>query len=133
MEFIGEVKNGRLICVGLKDAIQSLEGIKVRVTLEKWKKRRSSKQNRYRFGVVTKTVMEHINEALGTAYSLEEIDAFIKIKALGLYKTIEGVRIPGELKYSSTEEFEKAMEKIRAWAMMEYGIPIMLPNEPEVL
>ena len=103
-------------------------------------KKRSLAQNRYRFGVLTKTVMQYINEHLereGSEYriSLEDADFYIKRKALGIAHIIPtslgDITIQGKLKTRDTREFEEAMEQIRAYFAKEWGLQLPLPNEPD--
>lgn len=102
-------------------------------------KKRSLAQNRYRFGVVVKTVMQYINAELereGCDYraSPEDIDLYIKEKALRIAHriptSIGEIVIQGKLRTRSPKDFEEAMTQIRAY-FDERGIFIPLPNEPD--
>lgn len=98
---------------------------------------RSIAANRYRWGVVVKTVLDHINEELkreGTDIRVkpEDVDIFIKDKALKTVHKINTslgeITIIGKLKQKSKGEFEESMEQIRAY-FAQKGIFIPLPNE----
>ncbi len=100
-------------------------------------KKRSLAQNKYRFGVVVKTICDHINEELrrensNIRVSPEDVDIFIKDKALKTVHRINTslgkVTIIGRLRNQSTKDFEKSMEQIRAY-FAQRGIEIPLPRE----
>lgn len=100
-------------------------------------KQRSLKQNRYRWSVVVKTVVDHINEELrrensDIRVSPEDVDIFIKDKAL---KTVHRINtslgeliVIGKLRTRDTKTFEEAMEQIRAY-FAQKGIIIPMPRE----
>ena len=100
--------------------------------------KRTIKQNKYRWGVVVDTVLNEINEQLKAENcnyraSPEDIDIFIKDKALGLVHKINTslgeITIVGKLKNRSTSDFEEAMLQIRTH-FDKQGIYIPAPNEP---
>ena len=104
-------------------------------------KQRTLKQNRYRFGVVVKTVLQYMNAELeqeGCEYraTLEDIDLFIKEKALKIVHRIPTslgeLIIQGKLRTRTTTDFEEAMLQIRAY-FDKKGIYIPEPNQPENL
>ena len=137
MKIFSLVKNGKLSqnaidCVQLH--LEGMEGKWVEIDIKP--KRRSLAQNRYRFGVIVKTVMNHLNaylrkEGLPEA-STEDVDIFIKDKALGLVHRINTplgeITIAGKLKDKTTGQFEESMEAIRAHFAGK-GIEIPLPHE----
>ena len=105
----------------------------------KEEKKRSLAANKYRWGVLTKTVMMYLNEHLkreGCEYrmTLEDADFFIKQKALGIAHIIPtslgDIIITGRLKTRSKGDFEEAMAQIRAYFAQEpYFLELPLPNE----
>ena len=78
--------------------------------------KRTLKQNRYRWGVVVDTVLQEINKQLekdNSEYRAtpEDIDIFIKDKALGLVHKVNTslgeITITGKLRTRSTKDFEE--------------------------
>lgn len=100
-------------------------------------KQRTIAQNKYRFGVVVKTVCDHINEELkrensDIRVSPEDVDIFIKDKALKTVHRINTslgeITVIGKLRNRTTKDFEEAMEQIRAY-FAQRGIQIPEPHE----
>ncbi len=118
----------------IKQTLQGLEGREVEIVIKD--KKRSIKQNAYRWSVVVGTVMKSLNEWLERGghplASPEDIDIFIKDKALGVVHKVNTpigeIVIAGKLKDKNTQEFEDSMECIRAH-FAEKGIIIPLPRE----
>lgn len=101
-------------------------------------KQRSLKQNKYRWSVVNKMIMDFCNQVLereGCEYRMspEDADFFIKQKALKIAHIIPtslgDIVFSGKLKTRSTGDFEEAMEQIRVYFKEEYELDIPLPNE----
>lgn len=102
-------------------------------------KKRSIKQNKYRWGVVVATVLKYMNEELkreGSEYRAtpEDIDFHIKKMALKIAHIIPtslgDFVIQGKLKTRDPKEFEEAMLQIRCY-FDKRGIHIPEPNEPD--
>lgn len=132
-----QVYNGKLSNLArdiITQTLKGFEGREVEITIKD--KNRSLRQNRYRWGVVVATVMKSLNEWLLRSghpiASPEDIDIFIKDKALGVVHRIQTpigeLIIAGKLKDKTTKEFEDSMECVRAH-FAEKGIIIPLPNE----
>lgn len=103
-------------------------------------KKRSLAANRYRWGVVVATVLNHINEELRQSGSdviltPDDIDLHIKEHALKIAHRIQTsigeIIVQGKLRNRTTADFEEAMEQIRAY-FAQKGIQIPLPNEPDL-
>jgi len=110
-------------------------------------KKRSNAQNRYRFGVIVKAYRDKINGEITKAnektriqlpmLSVKDIDFFIKDKA---WRMVDRFLVAGglqvtrvePLRFSSTKEFEEKMEEARAYAAMNLGLEIPLPNEADL-
>jgi hypothetical protein len=106
-------------------------------------KKRSLKQNRYRFGVVVKAFKERlngqlkvINETSGATFpmlTVENVDFFVKDKVWGLVDRIQTpfgeIINEKELRTKTPAEFEEKMKEARAYAAMNWGLQIPLPNE----
>lgn len=137
------VYNGKLSDMARNAIIQtlrSMEGREVEIVIKE--RKRSLQANKYRWGVVVATVARWINEYLERTgqptASIDDIDIFIKDKALGIVHRIETplgeLVVTGRLKDKTSGEFEESMECIRAY-FAEKGLIIPLPrenlNEPE--
>ena len=100
-------------------------------------KKRSLAQNKYRHGVVVKTVCDYMNEELrrensDIRVSPEDVDIFIKDKALKMVHRINTslgeITVIGKLRNRDTKNFEEAMTQIRAY-FAQRGIQIPEPRE----
>lgn len=100
-------------------------------------KKRSLAQNKYRWGVVVQTVLDHINEELrrensDIRASPEDVDIFIKDKALKTVHKINTslgeITVIGKLRNRNTKDFEESMTQIRAY-FEQRGISIPEPHE----
>lgn len=103
----------------------------VSITVEAYKKTRSSKQNKYYWGVVIDCV-RNLFESYGQTYDDEEVHDIL-MREVGKYG--RAAVMPNNnihiIRKSSTslnvQEFEVYLEKVRAWAA-ENGCDIPLPN-----
>lgn len=136
-EFITKVKGGKLekFSKEIRDLISTFEDKYIKITIESKKKTRSLAQNRYRFGVVVKTVHKAMVDAGHSHLSPEDVDDMIKLDVLHIVKKIKTpdgreIEIPGEMKSMTTTEFAQCMLVIRSH-FAEFGIDIPEPNEEE--
>jgi hypothetical protein len=99
------------------------EGVDIAVTFKPFKKPRSNNQNRYYWGVV----IDLISSELG--YFPQEAHEALKWQFL----KVEGEVLPTVKGTSdlATDEFEKFLDAVRAWAALELSIYIPLPHETE--
>jgi hypothetical protein len=88
---------------------------------------RTMAQNRYLWGVVYKT----LSDALG--YEVEEIHELCKHKhALRTAFDLQArgiVEVPMSTRMMDTKQMTEYIDKIRRWAMDEFGLYIPQPNE----
>ncbi len=135
VEFDGLVKDGKIpheMSIAIRDVICRFEGKRIKVTLSKFKRQRSRRQNAYYWGVIVVHVFDMFVEH-GNDVSKDDVHQFLKSEIGKLYKEIEGpggevhtiIRSSTEL---STVEWEDYTEKCRAWAA-SIGRQIPLPNE----
>lgn len=133
MTFKAKIKNGKMefeqrYLKFFYNLIRKLEGEYVRVSIEKWKEKRSDNQNRYYWGVVLKMLSDK------TGHHPDELhEAFIK-KFLS-HKVILGEVVSERSSSLTTTEFEEYMSKIRTFASHpDEGLNtfIPLPNEAPV-
>lgn len=140
-----KVENGKLNPYASKALVQKIgefEGKWVEITVKV--KRRSTAQNKYRWGVVVDRIKDFLNQWLEqSGYSAvhgitvkvtsKAADKFMKKEGLGIIHTIKTpygeFEIEGELKDQTAAEFENTMEAVRAWAATDLGLEIPLPNE----
>jgi len=124
--FVAEVRKGQLVPVDFAAwtlGLRKLEGKRVTVDLEPWRKSRSAQQNRYYFGVIVAILGEEFG------YTREEMHAALSHRFLGDVDEKTGLMRIGSTKDLSTAEFEEHMSRIREWAALNYNIAIPLPNE----
>ena len=90
-----------------------------------YRKQRSNPQNAYYWGVVLPMIADELG------YDIDEIHDLMKLKFNKQVR--QGTRgemaLPGSTTKLTTTEFEEYLERIRVWAITEFGIKIPLPNE----
>jgi len=129
-------EDGRLKIWKRGELVKELSGLRnmdVTLTIEEYKKPRSSKQNRYYHGVVLPMVKLGLMDRTGEIVSLEEVKTFLSYKFITrevadpdsgeVYKIARGT---SDL---STKEFNKFTEDIQHWASYYLGIEIPDPGE----
>lgn len=129
----GKVENGIFASRQLLDRnFPRFNGRMVKVTLEEAKKRRSTSQNSYYFGVVIpmcKTLWHNNGELVSDKY----VHKYLKGQVGGMMKRIDnpdnsvGWDVDTSTKLT-TKEWEDWMMAIRAWAA-QFGLIIPMPNE----
>lgn len=126
MSLVCEVIKGQLVPIDPSAwtlGLRKMEGKRVTVEIEAWRKSRSAQQNRYMHGVV----LAILSEELG--YHMDEMRAALCHKFLSSIDEKTGLmRIRGTSDLS-TAEFEEFMATVRQWAGEDLGILIPLPNE----
>ena len=134
-EIISEVKNGSLTRNRnlIKDAIETFEGKQVVIKIEKFKKKRSTQQNRFYYGVIIPIVQNCLKEA-GHIMTSESTHDLIKLKFLKetLFvnettgEVIERIKSTTEL---STSQFMDLLEKINNFTFEYFGVSLPSPND----
>ena len=134
-EIRSEVKNGTLTRnVNLiKDAIQTFEGKQIIIKIEKAKKKRSTQQNRFYYGVIIPIVQNCLKEA-GHVMTNESTHNLIKLKFLKetLFvnettgEVIERIKSTTEL---STSQFMDLLAEINNFTFDYFGVSLPSPNE----
>jgi len=126
IRFSGKIKEGKLILddiKGFQKYLYSLEGKKIQAIVQKYKTKRSERQNKYYWSVIIKI----LGDELG--YMPEEVHEALKFKFLRKGGKLETVKSTTSL---TTVEFEMFVEKVRIWALTDFQITIPLPNEVEI-
>lgn len=134
-EIISEVKNGTLTRnVNLiKDAIATFEGKQIIIKIEKAKKKRSTQQNRFYYGVIIPIVQNCLKEA-GHVMTNESTHDLIKLKFLKetLFvnettgEVIERIKSTTEL---STSQFMDLLAEINNFTFEYFGVSLPSPND----
>lgn len=134
-EIISEVKNGSLTRnVNLiKDAIATFEGKQIVIKIEKAKKKRSTQQNRFYYGVIIPIVQNCLKEA-GHIMTNESTHDLIKLKFLKetLFvnettgEVIERIKSTTEL---STSQFMDLLAEINNFTFEYFGVSLPSPND----
>lgn len=134
-EIRSEVKNGTLTRnVNLiKDAIATFENKQIVIKIEKFKKKRSTQQNRFYFGIVIPIVQNCLKEA-GHIMTNESTHDLIKLKFLketlfvneDTGEVIERIKSTTEL---STSQFMDLLAEINNFTFDYFGVLLPSPNE----
>jgi hypothetical protein len=134
-QIISEVKNGTLTRNTnlIKDAIQTFEGKQIVIKIEKAKKKRSTQQNRFYYGVIIPIVQNCLKEA-GHVMTNESTHDLIKLKFLKetLFvnettgEVIERIKSTTEL---STSQFMDLLAEINNFTFEYFGVSLPSPND----
>lgn len=112
----------------LFNIIEKLQPAPYWFEIKKYRRKRSTEQNAYYWGVV----IDILGKEMG--YYPEEMHEILKQKfnsKISILPNGEEVRHVKSTKKKDTFDFEQYLEKIRLWAVQEFGIIIPLPNESE--
>ena len=134
-EIISEVKNGSLTRNRnlIKDAIATFEGKQIVIKIEKFKKKRSTQQNRFYYGVIIPIVQNCLKEA-GHVMTNESTHDLIKLKFLketlfvneDTGEIIERIKSTTEL---STSQFMDLLAEINNFTFEYFGVILPSPND----
>lgn len=134
-EIISEVKNGSLTRNRnlIKDAIATFENKQVVIKIEKFKKKRSTQQNRFYYGIVIPILQNCLKEA-GHIMTNESTHDLIKLKFLKetLFvnettgEVIERIKSTTEL---STSQFMDLLAEINNFTFEYFGVSLPSPND----
>ncbi len=119
------------------DAIKSFEGIEVRITLEKAKKKRTNNQNRYLWGLLYPLTQEAIKNEWGEIWSKDKVHDFYKLHFNYTEKinedTGEVLKIPKSTTENTTSQQEDYHAQIRQFLKEWFNVNAPLPNEDIIL
>jgi hypothetical protein len=134
-EIRSEVKNGSLTRNRnlIKDAIETFEGKQIIIKIEKAKKKRSTQQNRFYYGVIIPIVQNCLKEA-GHIMTSESTHDLIKLKFLketlfvneDTGEVIERIKSTTEL---STSQFMDLIVQINDFTFEYFGVSLPEPGE----
>jgi len=134
LEFYGTVKNGKIskrTSMDIKEYIESLEGKRVMITVDRVKKSRSAQQNAY-LHLMLNILKEGIND-LGNTFSMIQIKEMMKYKFLKIEEVNEdtgeiiGERIKGTAELT-TVEMSEFVNNVIEYAREEFNLTIPLPD-----
>jgi len=132
MQWLWEIENGKITIPEKErfvEAVKMFSG-NVRVTIDNNKGTRSSRQNRYLWGVVYKLLSDQ------TGYVDEEIHEICKVK-FNMKKydlpNEEHIEAGGSTTKLTTEEFNSYCENIRRWAAQDLNCVIPEPGQTDFL
>ncbi len=146
--FISKVEHGKTKHgPDIARALAALEGQRVKITVEKYRKTRSSNQNQYYWGVVIRYIQAILNrDSPGTTPQqahefcrLEDVGKLTDYKVISVTEVDFASGLPVQVNYVITHlksttklttlEFEAYLERVRQWALKAAGVIIPLPNE----
>lgn len=128
------VRNRKLI----NDAVLHFDGKDVTLTIERKRKKRSTEQNRYLWGVVY-PIIQGVLRDLGTLMSKEDVHIMMRLKVAEIEDEliyehilnedeIIGKRMRSTTEYT-TAQFMDYITHIQMWAAETLGVSIPDPNE----
>lgn len=123
--FKGRLNEGKLIlekATAFREYLASLGPVRVTLTVEKERQKRSNQQNKYLWGVVYKLIAEY------TGADAEEIHVAMKFH-FGKKRFIGNIVAPASTRMMDTIDMTEYIEKIRRWAAEELSINIPDPSD----
>lgn len=127
-------KDGRLIAENammLKRWLDSNKGNSLTITFQRFGNKRTTKQNRYYWGVVVKMIKERFKE-LGHELDSDEVHDFLKgefNKREIVTENDHHLSIPRSTKDLDSQTFNEYIEKVRQFAAITLEINIPDPDE----
>lgn len=113
------------------DKLKELRG-RQRVSITKYRPRRSDRQNRYYFPCFVKVFGEYLREQGNDHVSDEDVHEFFKAKFLTRTfadpKTGKLYNLPVSTTTLTTTEFNEYLDKIAAFLAMDFGIVVPEPS-----
>jgi hypothetical protein len=126
---LGKVEKGKFIpedVKSFKSAFYSHEGKRVRVTVERFRNRRSDPQNRYYWGIVVPMVGEAIGESDAEAvHDMLKVELNYEILVVG----DKEIRVPKSTAKLDTMEFKQYVERVQRWGSEFLSLYIPGPDE----
>ena len=135
LNLIGEVHAGRLAPSsfhGVQQYISSLKDGKVKIEIKPYKPTRSSRQNRYLYGVVYKLAQQAYEESFGEAYTVDEIKNDLKIACDHYIRKsgVDGKEVnhPLPTPNMDTQEFSDLVNRMRRILFERMGCDVPNPD-----
>lgn len=135
IEFESQVERGHFmpaVRLQITDAMKRMEGKRVRLKLSEVKRKCSTPQKRYYWGIIIPAVLQMFTDA-GNVVDAEEVHVFLKMHVGKLVKVVtapggECKKIVRSITDTETPEFSTYLETVWAWAA-SMGCDIPMPNE----
>jgi hypothetical protein len=128
---LGKVEKGKFIAEdprAFRSAFFGHEGKRVRVTVERFRNRRSTEQNRYYHGIVVPAIGKAIGEQdMESVHEMLKAEFNYEILVIGNKE----MKVPRSTAKLETVAFSEYMEKVRMWAAKFLELYIPDPNEVE--
>jgi hypothetical protein len=124
MQFTGSIKAGKLLLDRKPDFdahLHTLEGRRVEVSVEKFKRKRTPNQNAWYWGVVLKEISKE------TGDDPDSLHIAFKMK-FSSHRTLHDLVVPESTKTKDTIEFSEYCERVRQWANEYLHLNIPDPN-----
>lgn len=131
--FYGDIANGELKIKNKDKVLRDIKTLKDGfVIIEmKYAKQRSTKQNKYYWGIIVFLIRKRLEE-LGNVFNDTETHEFLKDKFNSKMVIGEGGEMIGEFGQSTSvltkEQFSDYIEKIISWSNDFLGLEIPFPN-----
>lgn len=126
--FKGQVNEGKLTidkAGELRTYLGGLGNVRIVLTVEKERRKRSNQQNRWYWGCILQLISEHTGE--------EPEDLHEALKAHFAKKKVVGnIIVPSSTRYLDTIDFAEYCEKVRRWAAEELNINIPDPDQVQL-
>jgi hypothetical protein len=122
-EFQGIITGGKLKLADrplFEQYLHTLNGIVV-LTVEKYRRKRSSNQNRWYFGVVLKLISDHTGE------DVQSLHEAFKMQFSEM-RDVHGLKVPQRTSGMDTTDFSQHCERVRQWAAEFLGLNIPDPT-----
>ena len=136
LEYTGKVQDGKLEIVHRKkmaEEVKAFEGNNVVITIKRKKKKRSTPQNAYYWGVVVPIVQQGLKDAGFQGMSKEKTHDFLKLEFLKDIlvneETGEAIGVIKSTTELSTSEFMDFLAEVQQWASEFLNVYIPDPNE----
>jgi hypothetical protein len=115
----------------LNKHLQSLESGRWSISIKRYRKQRSDKQNAFYWSNFIPSEVDCFKEFWGETYTLEQIHEWNKVNFFGEQQVIEAtgevVRIPESSSAQTTVEFEEKLERCRQWFRQNFSWELPFP------
>lgn len=117
----------------LAQTIRQFEGKEIQITIERKRKKRSNRQNRYYFGVIVLILKQCLEWEWGERIDIETAHDVLKTncnyKEIVNENTGEIIRVPQSTAVLNTGESEDYYENCRQFIRRLFNTEVPLPNE----
>jgi hypothetical protein len=137
--YVGRIQEGKLLITNRRkfsrELKEAFEGKRVRLTIEKIKKKRSSQQNRYLWGCVYEIAQEAFSEQGHIGVTKDEVHEFLKNRFLSNGKEVasretgEVIKMGSTTTTLSTVEFMDYVTQIQQFFSEFFNVNIPDPHE----